>query len=144
MEIQICTFMEDHLDDFAKLSGMDRDKFHMYLKDKKENRGFGSEVELSACATLLQTPISTYFKQRWITFKPAFIEELEGGVKWDRTIYMTNTSHHYSPVLSIPVSPFVCYNLVRLKSGSFFRFVHPTLSALLSITLETPLRPVGS
>uniref|UniRef100_A0A915DZS8 Ubiquitin carboxyl-terminal hydrolase n=1 Tax=Ditylenchus dipsaci TaxID=166011 RepID=A0A915DZS8_9BILA len=107
----ICAHMEENSQVFARHRGESEEDFARYVNQMKGEYEWGTDVELLACATLLQTPISTFLDGRWIFYKPRYrMDETQQLIRLSgkqsvgdvKVIYLTNSYKHYSPVVSIP------------------------------------------
>jgi hypothetical protein len=65
---------------------------------------WGTDVEITAAATVLQTPVvvftaTTEHKRAWLEYKPLF--RLSSSYKGTENLYLRNLCSHYEPVVSV-------------------------------------------
>ncbi|KAI1701093.1 ubiquitin carboxyl-terminal hydrolase domain-containing protein [Ditylenchus destructor] len=114
LRTKICSFMKSHRTAFSRSFAKSEEEFDDHVQNMERRSTWGSESELFACATMLQTPISTYIDGRWVPYMPCFpLDDDSSPViyssvnrttidNYDDIIYLLNQCEHYSPVLSIP------------------------------------------
>ncbi|KAH7710762.1 DUO-3 protein [Aphelenchoides avenae] len=68
----ICEYMAKHAKWFAKMEGKDEADFLAYVEEMREDTTWGTAVEISAFATMTQTPVATFHEGRWVVYKPRF------------------------------------------------------------------------
>ncbi|KAI1714843.1 ubiquitin carboxyl-terminal hydrolase domain-containing protein [Ditylenchus destructor] len=114
LRTKICSFMKSHRTAFSRSFAKSEEEFDDHVQNMERRSTWGSESELFACATMLQTPISTYLDGRWVPYMPCFpLDDDSSPViyssvnrttidNYDDIIYLLNQCGHYSPVLSIP------------------------------------------
>ncbi|KAI1714972.1 OTU-like cysteine protease domain-containing protein [Ditylenchus destructor] len=115
LRTKICSFMKSHRTAFSRSFAKSEEEFDDHVQNMEKRSTRGSESELIACATMLQTPISTYLDGRWVPYMPCFpLDDDSSPViccsvnrttidNYDDIIYLLNQCGHYFPVLSIPV-----------------------------------------
>ncbi|KAI1714632.1 ubiquitin carboxyl-terminal hydrolase domain-containing protein [Ditylenchus destructor] len=114
LRTQICSFMKSHRTQFSRSFAKTEEEFDLHVKTMEKRSTWGTESELFACATMLQTPISTYLDGRWVPYMPSFpLEDDSSPViyssvnrttidSYDHAMYLLNQCEHYYPVLSVP------------------------------------------
>lgn len=73
--------MKKYSEIFARHCGKTEKKFYQYVTSMQENGTWGTDVELLAFATLIQTPISTFLNNRWISYLPRFTIDSNNIIK---------------------------------------------------------------
>lgn len=66
---------------FARHCGKTEQNFNNYITTMQESGTWGTDVELLAFATLIQTPISTFLHNRWICYPPRFTIDSDNIIK---------------------------------------------------------------
>ncbi|KAI1715299.1 ubiquitin carboxyl-terminal hydrolase domain-containing protein [Ditylenchus destructor] len=114
LRTKICSFMKLHRTPFSRSFAKTEEEFDHHVQTMERRSIWGTESELFACATMLQTPISTYLDGRWVPYMPSFpLEDDFSPViyssvnrttidNYDHVMYLLNQCEHYYPVLSIP------------------------------------------
>uniref|UniRef100_A0A915CM11 OTU domain-containing protein n=1 Tax=Ditylenchus dipsaci TaxID=166011 RepID=A0A915CM11_9BILA len=99
---KICSFMQLHQKTFARIRGESITSFIQYIHTMQQTFEWGTDVELLACATMLQTPIATFLDGKWVPFLfPCFrLDE-----QCTRLVATKKTPKHYRKIPEA-LSPF--------------------------------------
>lgn len=73
--------MQKYIQIFARHCGKTEEEFRNYINSMRKSGTWGTDVELLAFATLIQTPVSTYLNNRWICYPPRFTVNSDSIIK---------------------------------------------------------------
>lgn len=69
---QIVEFEMEHAEALASLKGWENDKWNAHINGLLTNAEWGTEVELFAVASMLHVDVWTFYKNRWLCYRPRF------------------------------------------------------------------------
>ncbi|VDN01636.1 unnamed protein product, partial [Thelazia callipaeda] len=105
---QIVDFEMKHWEQFAALKGWDLDEWMEHMATLLIDNSWGTDIELSAVASMLNVDVWTFYENRWISYRPRF-QVLDGYVISipvsdyrigdNEGIYLLNERNHFMPVL---------------------------------------------
>uniref|UniRef100_A0A915AM33 USP domain-containing protein n=1 Tax=Parascaris univalens TaxID=6257 RepID=A0A915AM33_PARUN len=106
---KVVSFEMTHEDRFRELKGLDVESWREYVNDLLNDCTWGSGVEISACASMLNIDIWTFLNGQWLCYRPRFRRSKDGVLEdlpqrdykfgKRKGIYLLNEHCHFSPVI---------------------------------------------
>lgn len=93
----VCDFIESNHVEFTRVTGKSN---YIEEKNKRSPRTWGTDVEIEAVATMVNTIVYTYMHGSWIKHKPLRLTTHQPPLGI-RAIYLVNSGLHYEPVFHI-------------------------------------------
>lgn len=106
---KVVSFEMAYEDRFRELKGLDVESWREYVDDLLNDCTWGSGVEISACASMLNIDIWTFLDGQWLCYRPRFRRSKDGVLEdlpqrdykfgKRKGIYLLNEHCHFSPVI---------------------------------------------
>uniref|UniRef100_A0A0N5AZA9 Ubiquitinyl hydrolase 1 n=1 Tax=Syphacia muris TaxID=451379 RepID=A0A0N5AZA9_9BILA len=114
---KIVEFEKEFASVFKAVKGFTQDEWEHHLKQIAEDGFWGSDVEISVCATMLQVEIWTYLDGLWLCYRPRFFLDQQNHLAEISSkayqfgkcfgLYLWNKNFHYIPVLEVSNANFL-------------------------------------
>lgn len=99
---QVCTFLQTNAEGMLEIT---QSPNYLQTSNMFSDREWATEVEIFACATMLNTVVYVYTQsgktRNWLKHEPICNLVSENLLPTDRALYISNISRHFEPVLKL-------------------------------------------